>query len=92
MAVLNPKLSILDETDSGLDVDAVKIVAEGVKVFKNSENALIIITHNNKILEYLEPDFVHVLINGKIVKTGKNELAKEINENGYEEFKAELIS
>ncbi|WP_040212554.1 Fe-S cluster assembly ATPase SufC [Clostridium polynesiense] len=92
MAVLNPKLAILDETDSGLDVDAVKIVAEGVKVFKNDENALIIITHNNKILEYLEPDFVHVLIDGKIVKTGDSKLANEINEKGYEEFKHELIS
>ena len=85
MAVLEPKLAILDETDSGLDVDAIKIVAEGVKVFKNSENALIIITHSNKILEYIEPDFVHVIIEGKIAKTGNGSLAREINEQGYEE-------
>ncbi len=92
MAVLEPKLAILDETDSGLDVDAVKIVAEGVKVFRNSDNALLIITHNNKILEYLEPDFVHVLIDGRIVKTGKGDLAREINEKGYEKFKHEILS
>ncbi|MGM9973083.1 MAG: Fe-S cluster assembly ATPase SufC [Clostridiaceae bacterium] len=92
MAVLEPKLAILDETDSGLDVDAIRIVAEGVKVFKNSENALIIITHSNKILEYIEPDFVHVIIEGKIAKTGNGSLAREINEKGYEELKNQLIS
>ena len=92
MAVLEPKLAILDETDSGLDVDAVKIVAEGVKIFKNEQNALLIITHNNKILEYLQPDFVHILIDGKIVKTGDSSLAKEINQKGYEELKSRLIS
>ncbi len=92
MAVLEPKLAILDETDSGLDVDAVKIVAEGVKLFKNEQNALLIITHSNKILEYLQPDFVHILIDGRIVKTGDSSLAKEINQKGYEELKSRLIS
>lgn len=87
MAVLEPKLAILDETDSGLDVDAIKIVAEGVKRIANSENSILIITHHNKILDYLEPDFVHVLIDGKIVKTGDMSLAREIEAQGYESLK-----
>lgn len=89
MSVLQPKLAILDETDSGLDVDAVRIVSEGVANFANENNSILIITHQNKILDYLKPDFVHVLIDGKIVKTGDMSLAKEINENGYAEFKME---
>ena len=91
MLMLNPKLAILDETDSGLDVDAVKIVSEGIKMFTNEENGVLIITHNNKILEGLNPDYVHVLVDGKIVKTGDATLANEIQENGYEAFKAEAI-
>lgn len=88
MAILEPKLAILDETDSGLDVDAIKIVAQGVNALKSSENSILIITHHNKILDYLKPDFVHILVDGKIVKTGDFTLAKEIEANGYEAFKA----
>ena len=87
MMMLNPKLAILDETDSGLDVDAVKIVSNGVNKFKNDENAVVIITHNSKILEYLKPDFVHILLDGKIVKTGDATLVEEVNNNGFAEFK-----
>lgn len=87
MLVLNPKLAILDETDSGLDVDAIKTVSKGIEMFKNENNAVLIITHNTKILHSLKPDYVHVLINGKIVKTGSQELAKEIEENGYSQYK-----
>lgn len=83
MEILNPKLVILDETDSGLDVDAVKIVSEGVKNFFNEEKAIIIITHHNRILESLKPDFVHVLVDGKIVKTSDASLVSEIEANGY---------
>lgn len=89
MSVLQPKLAILDETDSGLDVDAVRIVSEGVANFANENNSILIITHQHKILDYLKPDFVHVLIDGKIVKTGDMSLANEINEKGYAEFKME---
>ncbi len=81
--MLNPKLAILDETDSGLDVDAVKIVSSGVNKFKNENNAIIIITHNTKILDQLHADFVHILMDGKIVKTGGIELIDKINESGY---------
>lgn len=87
MLVLNPKLSILDETDSGLDVDAVRTVSKGIEMYKNSENAVLIITHNMKILENLKVDFVHILIDGKIVKIGDASLAKEIEKNGYEKYK-----
>ena len=87
LLVLNPKLAILDETDSGLDVDAIKTVSKGIDMFKTSENAVLIITHNTKILSSLTPDFVHILIDGKIVKTGTKELAKEIEENGYSKYK-----
>ena len=83
MLMLNPKLAILDETDSGLDVDAVKIVSSGVNKFKNENNAIIIITHNTKILDQLHADFVHILMDGKIVKTGGIELIDKINESGY---------
>jgi Fe-S cluster assembly ATP-binding protein len=88
MAILEPKLAILDETDSGLDVDAIRIVAQGVNSLKNSENSMLIITHHNKILDYLQPDFIHILVGGKIVKTGDFSLAKEIEANGYEAFKS----
>ena len=86
MLTLNPKLAILDETDSGLDVDAINIVSKGIKLFKNKENAVLIITHNTKILKSLDVDFVHILVNGKIVKTGDKTLAKEIEEKGYKEY------
>ena len=85
--VLNPKLAILDETDSGLDVDAIKTVSKGVEMYKNDDNAVLIITHNTKILHNLTPDFVHILVDGKIVKTGNADLAKEIEENGYKNYK-----
>ena len=87
MLVLNPKLAILDETDSGLDVDAIKTVSKGIEMFKNDQNAVLIITHNTKILHSLKVDYVHVLIDGKIVKTGSQELASEIEENGYSIYK-----
>lgn len=87
MLILNPKLAILDETDSGLDVDAIKTVSKGIEMFKNSENAILIITHNTKILHSLKVDYVHILVNGKIVKTGTQELAEEIEESGYEKYK-----
>ena len=87
MLVLNPKLAILDETDSGLDVDAIKTVSKGIEMFKNKDNAVLIITHNTKILHSLKPDYVHVLVNGKIVKTGGQKLATQIEENGYSEYK-----
>lgn len=87
MLLLEPKLAILDETDSGLDVDAVKIVSQGVSMFKKEDNSILIITHNTKILEHLKADFVHVLIDGKIVKTGSEDLINEINENGFNSFK-----
>lgn len=87
MLVLNPKLAILDETDSGLDVDAIKTVSKGIEMFKNENNAVLIITHNTKILNSLKVDYVHVLVNGQIVTTGTQELASKIEENGYSEFK-----
>ena len=87
MAMLEPKLSILDETDSGLDVDAIRTVSKGINLYKNEENAVLIITHNTKILHNLTPDYVHILVDGKIVKTGNDELAKEIEENGYKNYK-----
>lgn len=90
MSILEPKLAILDETDSGLDVDAIRIVAEGIKRFKDENRSILVITHYDKLLDYLEPDFIHILLDGKIVKTGGIELAKEINENGYENIKAEF--
>ncbi|MDF2869837.1 MAG: sufC [Anaerocolumna sp.] len=83
MLMLNPKLAILDETDSGLDVDAVKIVSKGVKAFKNKQNALLIITHNTKILEYLDVDYVHILSEGKLTMTGGAELIEAVNRKGF---------
>ena len=87
MLVLNPKLAILDETDSGLDVDAIRTVSKGIEMFKNDDNAVLIITHNTKILRSLKVDYVHILVDGKIVKTGNADLAKEIEENGYAKYK-----
>ncbi len=89
MKVLDPKFVMLDETDSGLDVDATRIVSEGVKNFLNDEKAVLIITHHSQILENLEPDFVHIIVDGKLVKTGGKELIQEIEENGYRSFKKE---
>ena len=86
MSILNPKLSILDETDSGLDIDALKIVSEGVNNLRNSENSFLIITHYQRLLNYIKPDYVHVLKNGKIIKTGDSKLALELEKKGYEGF------
>ena len=86
MLTLQPKLAILDETDSGLDVDAIRIVSKGIKMFSNENNSTLIITHGTKILKELDVDYVHILVNGKIVKTGTSELAKEIEENGYAKY------
>ena len=90
MAMLNPKLSILDETDSGLDIDALRIVANGVNKLKTKDNASIVITHYQRLLDYIVPDFVHVLYDGKIVKTGPKELALELEEKGYDWIKEEF--
>lgn len=90
MAMLNPKLSILDETDSGLDIDALRVVANGVNMLKTKENASIVITHYQRLLDYIIPDFVHVLYDGKIVKTGPKELALKLEEKGYDWIKEEL--
>ena len=84
MSILNPRLSILDETDSGLDIDALKVVSEGVNALRSKESSFLIITHYQRLLEYIKPDFVHVLINGKIVKSGGSELALELESKGYE--------
>jgi Fe-S cluster assembly ATP-binding protein len=92
MAMLNPKLAILDETDSGLDIDALRIVANGVNTLKSDKNATIVITHYQRLLDYIIPDFVHVLYDGKIVKTGTKELALELEEKGYDWIKAELAN
>ncbi|MAJ52006.1 MAG: Fe-S cluster assembly ATPase SufC [Flammeovirgaceae bacterium] len=89
MAMLEPKLSILDETDSGLDIDALKIVAHGVNSLKSKDNSSILITHYQRLLDYIIPDFVHVLFDGKIVKTGDKSLAIELEEKGYDWIKAE---
>lgn len=91
LLVLNPKLAILDETDSGLDVDAIRTVSKGIEMFKNSENAVLIITHNTKILHSLKADFVHVLVDGKVVTTGGEELATKIEQEGYKEFKRKVL-
>jgi len=87
MAMLEPKLSILDETDSGLDIDALKIVANGVNKLRSKDNATIVITHYQRLLEYIVPDFVHVLFDGKIVKSGTKDLALELEEKGYDWIK-----
>lgn len=87
MLVLNPKLAILDETDSGLDIDSVRAVSKGINLYKNGNNAVLIITHNMRILESLNVDKVHILIDGKIVKTGGNELIHQVEENGFSKYK-----
>ncbi|MCG6947688.1 MAG: Fe-S cluster assembly ATPase SufC [Acidobacteria bacterium] len=84
LAVLEPKLAILDETDSGLDIDALRIVADGVNSLRNTERSFVLITHYQRLLDYIEPDFVHVLINGRIVKSGDRELALRLEDQGYE--------
>lgn len=91
MAMLEPKLAILDETDSGLDIDALKIVANGVNKLRSNDNAVLVITHYQRLLDYIVPDFVHVLMNGKIVKSGTKELAYELEEKGYDWIKEELV-
>lgn len=90
MLELNPKLAILDETDSGLDVDAIKIVSKGINLFKNDNNAVLIITHSTKLLEELSVDYVHILIDGKIVYTGDGSLAEVIEQNGYTDFRSKI--
>ena len=92
MAMLEPTLSILDETDSGLDIDALRIVANGVNTLKSEKNATIVITHYQRLLEYIVPDFVHVLYKGKLVKSGGKELALELEEKGYDWIKEEQVS
>jgi Fe-S cluster assembly ATP-binding protein len=90
MAMLQPKLAILDETDSGLDIDAIRIVANGVNKLKNKDNAVLVVTHYQRLLDYIVPDFVHVLYNGRIVKSGGKELALELEEKGYDFIKNEI--
>ena len=90
MAMLEPALAVLDETDSGLDIDALKIVANGVNALRKPDNATVVITHYQRLLDYIVPDFVHVLFNGKIVKSGGKELAMELEEKGYDWIKKEL--
>ncbi len=90
MAMLEPKFAILDETDSGLDIDAIRIVANGVNKLRNKDNAVLVVTHYQRLLDYIVPDFVHVLYNGRIVKSGPKELAYELEERGYDFIKAEV--
>jgi Fe-S cluster assembly ATP-binding protein len=92
MAMLKPKLAILDETDSGLDIDAIRIVANGVNKLRNKDNAVLLVTHYQRLLDYIIPDFVHVLYNGRIVKSGTKELALELEEKGYDFIKNEINS
>lgn len=91
MAMLNPKLSILDETDSGLDIDALKVVASGVNKLRSKDNAFLVITHYQRLLNYIEPDFVHVLFNGQIIKSGDKSLALELEEKGYDWITKETV-
>jgi len=84
MTILEPKLAILDETDSGLDIDALRIVSNGVNSLRDKKRSFLIITHYQRLLNYIKPDFVHVLVDGKIVKTGCGDLAKELEKDGYE--------
>jgi Fe-S cluster assembly ATP-binding protein len=92
MAMLEPKLCVLDETDSGLDIDALKIVSNGVNALRNSERSFVVITHYQRLLDYIVPDFVHVLYNGRIVKSGPKELALELEEKGYDWIKEEVTA
>lgn len=87
MALLNPQLSILDETDSGLDIDALKVISKGINAYMSSEKAIVLITHYQRLLDYIKPDYIHVMQNGKIVKTGNAELAIELEKKGYEWLK-----
>lgn len=91
MAMLQPKLAILDETDSGLDIDAIRIVANGVNKLRSKDNATLVITHYQRLLDYIVPDFVHVLYNGRIVKSGTKELALELEERGYDFIRSEFV-
>ena len=86
MALLNPKISVLDETDSGLDVDALKIVSEGVNNLKDKKNAVVVITHYQRLLDYIKPDIVHIMSDGKIIKSGDADLAVYVEKNGYSEI------
>ena len=90
MAMLEPKLAILDETDSGLDIDALKIVANGVNTLRSKDNAIVVITHYQRLLDYIVPDFVHVLLDGRIVKSGTKELVLELEAKGYDWIKQEV--
>src|SRR6185436_5775026 len=90
MAMLQPRLAILDETDSGLDIDAIRVVANGVNKLRSQENAVLVVTHYQRLLDYIVPDFVHVLYNGRIVKSGSKELALELEERGYDFIKNEV--
>lgn len=92
MAMLNPDFAILDETDSGLDIDALRIVSDGVNKLKSAQNAFLVITHYQRLLDYIVPDFVHVLYDGRIVKTGPKELALELEEKGYDHIKNEVVA
>ena len=89
--MLEPRLAVLDETDSGLDIDALRIVANGVNKLRNKDNAVIVITHYQRLLDYIVPDFVHVIHDGKIVKSGTKELALELEEKGYDWIKQEAV-
>lgn len=91
MAVLNPVLSFLDETDSGLDIDALKVVSDGVNKIANDENAIVMITHYQRLLNYIKPDYVHVMMAGKIIKSGDISLAEELEANGYDKLEKELV-
>ncbi|OUX37043.1 MAG: Fe-S cluster assembly ATPase SufC [Kiritimatiellaceae bacterium TMED266] len=91
MAMLEPKMAILDETDSGLDIDALRIVADGVNALRSPERGFLVITHYQRLLEYIVPDFVHVLVNGRIVQSGGKELALELEANGYEAFEGAAV-
>jgi Fe-S cluster assembly ATP-binding protein len=92
MAVLDPKLAILDETDSGLDIDALRIVADGVNKLRSKENAVIVVTHYQRLLNYIVPDQVHVLVDGRIAKSGGKDLALALEEKGYDWIKDEIVS
>lgn len=91
MLMLEPKFVLLDETDSGLDIDALKIVSNGVNIYRGTDNAVLVVTHYQRLLNYIQPDFVHVLFNGKIIKTGGKELALELEEKGYDWVKDEAL-
>ena len=92
MAMLEPKLAILDETDSGLDIDALRIVSEGVNAMRSPERSFLVITHYQRLLDYIVPDFVHVLVDGRIVRSGGKELALELEEKGYDWIKEDIVA